>query len=112
VRPSEVGVVVVGSEGRDLEVLAVVSDGHGAEAVLVDGHGEERDDLLGHRVGGQVPVVGTAIEDQVAQRPADHVPGVSGRPEHVEDAIDGGGDRVRDGRRPAGRTGQLRPRKR
>ena len=37
VRPAEVGVVVVGPEGRDLEGLAVAPDGDGPEPVLVDG---------------------------------------------------------------------------
>ncbi len=45
VRAAEVGVVVVGPEGRDLEVLAVAPDRDRPEPVLVDGAREELDDL-------------------------------------------------------------------
>ena len=112
VRPPEVGVVVVGPEGRDLEDLAVVPDGDRPEPVLVDGVREERDDRLGQRVRGEVPVVRAPAEDDVAQRAADDVRGVAGRPERLEQVVDGAGDRVRDGGRPAGRARQLRPRNR
>ena len=63
-RPAEVGVVVVGPEGRDLECLAVAADGHRAEAVLVDRAGEQLDEPLGPGVGGEVPVGGRPIEQR------------------------------------------------
>ena len=47
VRSPEVGVVVVGPEGRDLEDLAVAPDGDGPEPVLVDGAREELDEPFG-----------------------------------------------------------------
>ena len=73
VRSPEVGVVVVGPEGRDLEDLAVASDGDRPEPVLVDGAGKERDDLLGQCIGREVPVGRLSLEDDIAQRTTDDV---------------------------------------
>ncbi len=57
-RATEVGVVVVGAERRDLEDLAVAADRHGPELVLVHRVRQERQDALGQGVRGQVPVRG------------------------------------------------------
>ena len=57
VRSPEVGVVVVGPEGRDLERPVEVGNGDRPEAVLVDGAREQLDDPLRSGVGGEVPVV-------------------------------------------------------
>ena len=113
VRPPEVGVVVVGPEGRDLERprrragRATVPN-----AVLVDRAREELDDPFGQGVRGEVPVGGRPAEEDVAQRPADDVGGVAARPERLEQVADGRRDRAVDGVRPTGRGRQLRPRKR
>ena len=69
VRPPEVGVVVVGAEGRDLEGLAVAPDGDRPEPVLVDRAREELDDALGQCVRREVPVVGRAPEDTSRSEP-------------------------------------------
>ena len=66
-RPSEVGVLVVAAEGRDLEGGAVASDADRPEAVLVDGAGKEFDDAFGKGVRGEVPVGRHATDDDVAQ---------------------------------------------
>ena len=112
VRSPEVGVVVVGPEGRDLEDLAVTPDGDGPEPVLVDGAREEIDEPFGQRVRGEIPVHGPPPEDDVAQRPADDIRGLTGRPECLEQGADGGRDRALDGVGPADRGRQLRPRNR
>ena len=108
-RTAEVGVVVVGPEGRDLEVLAVAPDGDRPELVLVDGVREERDDLLGQCFRGEVPVGRDAPEDDIAQRTADHVCRVTGPPDRPQQVVDGSRDRCLDRGR---RTSQLRPRNR
>ena len=105
----EVGVVVVGPEGRDLEMLAVAPDGDRPELVLVDGVGEELDDLLGQCLRGEVPVGRDAPEDDVAQRTADDVRRVTGPPDRRQQVVDGSRDRCLDRGR---RTRQLRPRNR
>ena len=80
-RAPEVRVVVVAPERRDLVLLALPADGDGPEPVLVDGVGEDRLRLLGQCVRGQVPVVSRPAEQGVAERAADDVGGVTGRPE-------------------------------
>ena len=108
-RPPEVVVVVIGPEGRDLEDLARLPDRDGPEAVLVDGARKELDQAFGACVRREVPIGREPVEGQVAQRAADDVGRVTGRPERPEQAIDGGRDRVPDDDRT---PRQLRPRNR
>ena len=111
VRSPEVGVVMVGPEGRDLEWRAVAADRHGPELVLIDGAREQLDELLGTGVRREVPVVWTPIEDDITQRPPDDIRGMPRHPERPKQVVDGAGDGSLDrGRRR--RIGQLRPRKR
>ena len=118
VRPAVVRIVVLGAEGGDLEQLVVAAHGHRAEAVLVGRPGKQLDDPVGARVGGQVPVGGAAIEEGVAQGPADDVRRVAVVAEAIEDRGDGRRNRGREAVRRRGgvRAGhgrpQLRPRKR
>ena len=111
VRSPEVGVVVVGPEGRDLEGLAVAADRDGPEPVLVDGPGEQLDEPLRTGVGGQVPVGRPAFEQDVAQRSTDDVCRVPGLPQRPEQIAHGRRDLVVEGGRRR-RIGQLRPRNR
>ena len=106
--PPEVGVVVVGAERRHLVQLAAVADHHGPERVLVHGVREELEDLVGARIGGQVPVERRPAEQGIAQRAADDVRGMPGRPQEPHDLVDGTRDRCRERRL----VGQLRPRNR
>ncbi len=112
VRPAEVGVVVVGPEGRDVEDRPVAPDADRAERVLVDRAGHELDDPLGQCVRGEIPVIRRSTEDDIAQRPADDVGRLSVRPERLEQGTDSRRDRASDGVRPTGRGRQLRPRNR
>ena len=112
VRSPEVGVVVVGAEGRDVERRPVAPDADRAERVLVDRPGHELHDPLGQGVRGEIPVVRRPTEHDVAQRPADDVGRLSVRPERLEQGADGRRDRAVDGVRPTGRGRQLRPRNR
>ena len=111
-RPAEIRVVVVAPEGRDLEGFVVAPDRHGPESILIDGPGEELGDPLRAGVCGQVPVVGLTSDEQVPERPADQVGGLSAGPEDLDDLE----DRSRDGPdRPAWNPfgpGQFRPRNR
>ena len=100
VRSPEVGVVVVGPERRDLEDLAVAADGDRPEPVLVDGAREELDEPLGRASEARSQSSGRRPRSDVAQRAADDVGGVAGRPERLEQVADGGRDRVLDGGRP------------
>ena len=52
----EVGVVVIGPEGRDLVDRVALADRHGPELVLVDGAREDGQQPVGSRVRGEVPV--------------------------------------------------------
>jgi len=108
-RPAEIGVVVVGAEGRDLEMLPAAANGDGAELVLVDRVGKEPDDLLGESLRRQIPVGRGPAEEDVAQGSTDDMRGVAGFADRCEKVVDRRRDRGLDlGRR----TGQLRPRKR
>ena len=106
--PPEVGVVVVGTERRHLVQVTPVADHDGPERVLVDGIREDLEDLVGPRIGGQIPVERRPAEQGVAQRAADDVRGMPGRPQEPHDLVDGTRDRCRERRL----VGQLRPRNR
>ena len=114
--PPVVGVVVVGTEGRDLDVAdcsVTAPDRDGPELVLVDGPREQARRDLGESRGGQVPVRRRAPLEQIAQGPADHVRGVTFGPECPEEVVDGGGDRRGWIHRGSSRVErQFRPRKR
>jgi hypothetical protein len=91
-----VGVLMIGSESRDLDLTdcAVVRpDRDGPELVLVDRAGKEFRGHLGQRRARQIPVLGGAIQQRVAQRATDHVRGVAGGPQRPKEIVDGGGDR-------------------
>ncbi len=79
---------MLGPEGRDLEHVVATADGHGSEPVLVDGTVEQVNELLGERIGGQVPVCRLATQERVAQRAAHDVAGMPGRVEAVEELDD------------------------
>ena len=109
-RTTEVGVVVVGSEGRDLDVGHVAvcrCDGHGPELVLVAHGREERLGLLRERGRGEIPVRGEPAQHDVANGPADDVRGMAVGPERLEEVAHARGDGGRDVWR-----GQFRPRNR
>ena len=111
VRPAVVGVLVLAAEGRDLELDAVAAHRDRPEPVLVDGAREQRADLLGAGIRGEVPILRGAAEQQVAQGTADHVRGMARVPEGPAESDDVGRDAVRgDGSRS--RPAQLRPRNR
>ncbi len=115
-RPAEVGVVVVGAEGRDLDLADVGvlgSDRDRPELVLVDGAREQLERAFGQRGGREVPVVGRPALEAVAQRPTHHVGRVAGGPERAEQAVDGVRDRLLEFGRHVARSGrQFRPRNR
>ena len=95
-RPPEVGVVVVGAEGRDLDLAdgrVAGPDGDRPERVLVDGVVEQRLGLLGPGGRGQVPVPRRHAQQRVAQRAADDPGGVAGRLERGQDVQDRRRDR-------------------
>ena len=97
-RTPEVRVVVVGPERRDLDVLDPGiggADRDRAERVLVDRAREQTCGHLGQRRRGQVPVLRFAAGERVAQRTADDVRGMAGRPQPVEQVLDGCGERRR-----------------
>ena len=104
----EVRVVVVGAERRHLVQLGAVAHHDGPERVLVHGFREALEDLVGARIGGQVPVERGPAEQGIAQRAADDVRGMPGRPQEPHDLVDGTRDRCRERRL----VGQLRPRNR
>ncbi len=106
--PPVVRVVVVGAERRHLVELAAMADHHGPERVLVYRIREQLEDLIGARVGRQVPVQGGPAEQYIAQRAADNVRDTPGRPQEPHDFVDGTRDRCRERRL----VGQLRPRNR
>jgi hypothetical protein len=108
-RPSEIGVVMVAAEGRDLEHLAAMAHRDRPEPVLVDRPREQLDDPLGQRVRREVPVGRAPAEHHVAQGTSDDVGGVARGPEGLEQLAGGGRDRPLDGGRG---LRQLRPRKR
>ena len=115
VRPPEVGVVVVGAEGRDLEDVVAAPDRHRSEPVLVDRAGDELEDALGQGIRGEIPVLGRPAEKRVAQRPADDVRRMAARPQGREQVVDLGRDRRPQGRRevrPVVGRDQFRPRNR
>jgi hypothetical protein len=91
---AEVGVLVLGAEGGDLEHLAIAPDGHGAEPVLVRGTREQRDQPVRAGVRGQVPVGRLAAQERVPERPPDDERGVAGVDEAIDERVDG----RRDGR--------------
>ena len=114
-RAAEVGVLVLGPEGRDLEHVVVAPHRDGAEPVLVDGAREQRDDPLRQRVGRQVPVLRLAAKQRIAQRSAHDEGGVPVRVQVLEELGDGlryGDGESRGGGLGIGHGGrQLRPRK-
>ncbi len=123
VRPAEVGVVVVRPEGRDLEFLVVAADRHRSEPVLVNRIRKQLDDALRKGIRCEIPILGNAPEDDVPKRATDDIRSVPGVPERREDVVDGGRDRVGEGRLDGARRrvrawarrrgfGQFRPRKR
>ena len=67
-----VGVRPLAAQRRHLVVLAVLHDGDGAVLdARRDGAREDREQLLGPRVGRDVPVARDAAEQQIAHAPAD-----------------------------------------
>jgi hypothetical protein len=86
--PPEIGVLVVGAEGRELVDIAALADRNGPEAILVDGAGEELDEPVGAGIGGQVPVGRLAAEEDVPERAPDDVTGMARRPQPFEDSED------------------------
>jgi hypothetical protein len=106
--PPEIGVVVVGPEGRDLKLVTGTPDGDRPELVLVDGVLEQRSGLLGQRRAGQVPVAARPSEKGVSQGPADDIRRMSRAPERSKEVV----DRVRDRAAQVVGMAQFRPRKR
>ena len=77
--PPPVGVAGLRAERRDLEPVAAEQDRHRAVADA-GGYGAtvEALHLLGRRVGGDVPVIGRPVLQQVSDRAADQVGGMPG----------------------------------
>ena len=117
-RPTEVGVVVVGAEGRDLDlgdVRVVRADRDRPELVLVDGAREQLERAFRRRRRGEVPVLRRPAQEAVAERPADHIGSVATGPERAEQAVDDVRDRAFEvgwGRHVARSGRQFRPRNR
>jgi hypothetical protein len=108
VRASEVGVVVVRPERRDLVLVPRAPDRDRPEAVLVGGVLEQRGRLLGKGGRGKVPIDRRASEERIAQRPTDDVRRVPPAPERSKEVV----DRVRDRTDQVVAIAQFRPRKR
>jgi hypothetical protein len=81
-----IGVVAIGAEGGDLDLLAVTSDEHDAkgEADLL-AVGEKTEDLVGRGGGGDVIIFRGAAHELVADTAAGEIGGVSGIAEGFED---------------------------
>ncbi len=104
-RTSEVGVVVIGTQGRDRDVAGrrvMGRDDDRPERVLVQGMGEERKGLLGQRGRRQIPVVGHATQQRVAHGATHHVRRMLGAPQGGQQPEDRCRDRGRDGGRSVG----------
>ncbi len=82
------------------------------ESVLVDRAGEDLHDPLGQGIGGEVPVVGLAAQQHVAERPANDVRGVAVGAQDLDDVRDAGRDRPGRTSVEGIRVGQFLPRKR
>ena len=89
VRAPEVGVVVVGPEGRDLVDRVALADRDGPELVLVDRAGEDGEEPVRSRVGREIPVLGRPAEERVPDRAADDVRRVAVRPQPLHERADG-----------------------
>ena len=81
-----VGIGRVGAVGGDFDHGAVVAhDGDDAEGLADgDGFGKQRLDAVGEGVGGDVPVLGRAAEEQVADAAADEQHFVAVCPQDAE----------------------------
>lgn len=80
-----IGVLVIASEGRDLNDRWLGHDSDRAEAVLVAAIGQHFLDLIGQGRCGHIPVLGLGLAEQrVAHAPADDVRGVAAAPQSIE----------------------------
>ena len=114
VRASEVGVVVVLPEGRDLDVTVVGGpDRDRAEAVLVHRAGEEGLDPVRARVRREIPIQRLPAKEHIADGPAHDICGMAVRPQRPEHVQHGPRDGIGDPWLGHGRgRGQFRPRNR
>jgi hypothetical protein len=83
---SAIGVVAIGAEGGDFDLLAVAADEHDAEGEAdLLAVGEKAEYLVGRGGGGDIVIFGGVAHEMIADAAAGEIGGVSGVAEGFED---------------------------